>query len=811
MTPAQLRRLPEACEHELARPLLVPSPMPDCWSVSRSLVALLGGLFLSDPAWAAPPRWQSSAPGSEREKTPDGCRESATGEPGLDAALRALVFQLAEEKRPLAGVRLEGLGTLKEDILWEAIGGRPATWDAARAAILLRRLVGLGIFEQVSPVVELGPDSGPTLVVTLVEHPTVRRVVVEGLSELAPEGLLEEMLETPSREEVERRRIRIQAAVETDAEGDDPAKGEDNDAHRDGHDEALERDLSRLGPGPRKALRTLRRIFDRNRQDGFRRCPDPLPPRQWLARADEETVFPGIVWKGLPPALGRVQRRLRQRGYQLSRLEAELTADGTLTVRIDEGRTTGLEIRGVAPRLEPRVRALLGVEPGKPLVDADIEEGLDRIRAAYPFLRPHDQQLASRAEPALEELPAADGIHRYRSKERRPETGSRWYTLADGKLVVYFRARRGATETHVEELLRHTPVTSFAPGLEASARIWDPENRAHLGLELGANVNTHRAEEIPPDTQRWRFDGRVSPKVQIPDLGIAELGLEAHSLVDTADRWRISPIDSYFYSILLNRPDSEYFHREGLAAFITFHLLERLTAGVEYRRDRYRSLVSAPDIFTLFRRQETTPVTPAITPGRMGSLLVRVEYSTQAVPLHRVSPRRRDPERSILGARGDHFWTGLRTVNTVEIADPALGGDDGFEFVRLVSDSTAFFRTSGDSGLKVRGRAAGRIGSGEIPSQKREALGGWSALRGYDFKELAGDFSLLGTAEYRMDGLSLFVDAGSVRNDGAFGPVRTGVGAALNFDDDARLDFAWRTDDEAGLRPEIRLFLQRTF
>ena len=150
-------------------------------------------------------------------------------------------------------------------------------------------------------------------------------------------------------------------------------------------------------------------------------------------------------------------------------------------------------------------------------------------------------------------------------------------------------------------------------------------------------------------------------------------------------------------------------------------------------------------------------------------------------------------------------------MNTVEIADPELGGDDAFQFVRLVSDSAVFLGTGGRSGIKLRARAAGQLGDGAVPLQKREALGGWSALRGYGFKEFAGDFSLLGTAEYRLGGLSAFVDVGSVRAAGEFSDPRAGLGASLNFGDEARLDLAWRTDGEARWRPEVRLFFERTF
>jgi hypothetical protein len=768
--------------------------------VEVSFLAL--AILAATPVVAAPPRWQSSAPRPEHEerRRPEGCQETATGDAALDRVLRALVFQLADEKKPLSGVRLTGLTAVKEPALWEAIGGQPASWDAARAALVLRRLAALEIFAEITPVLEVGPAAGPTLVVTLVEHPTLSKVVFEGLGELEPEGLLEELLESPSREDVERRRVRMKAAEAirevADEVDEEVAKEKDQEIE----------DLTR---SPRQALRKLQRMFEGDaRRD--RRCPDPLPPRDWLARAEEETVFPGIIWKGLGPALERVQERMFQRGYLLSRLEAELAADGTLAVRIDEGKISRLEIRGVAPRLEPQVRTLVGIQPGEPFVESDLGESLGRIERAFPFLRPHRQTLPSRAEPQIEELPAADGVRRYRSRERPPTSRHRWFSVADGALVVHLRARRGVSDTDFREILRHTPVTNFAPGLETSARLWDPENRAHLVVDLDANVNTHRATEALPGSERWRFDGRVSPRVQVPDLKVAELGVAAYSVVDTSDRWRMGAIDSYIYSLLLNRPDSDYFRREGLTAFLTFHLLERLAAGVEYRRDSYQSLSSVPDVFTIFRRSEPPPMTPAIDGGRMGSVVIRLEYTTHPVPLHAVGSRRREPERSLLAADSEYFWSELRTVNTIEIANPGLGSDDVFDFVRLVSDSAIFLRTGGRSGIKLRARAAGQL-DGQVPLQKREALGGWSALRGYGFKELVGDFSLLGTAEYRMGGLSVFVDAGSVRSGGEFSDPRAGLGASLNLGEQARLDVAWRADGEARLRPDIRLLFERTF
>jgi hypothetical protein len=62
-----------------------------------------------------------------------------------------------------------------------------------------------------------------------------------------------------------------------------------------------------------------------------------------------------------------------------------------------------------------------------------------------------------------------------------------------------------------------------------------------------------------------------------------------------------------------------------------------------------------------------------------------------------------------------------------------------------------------------------------------------------------------------MEALSAFVDVGSLRTDGGFGSAKTGAGLALNFTDKAHIDFAWRADDQARWRPEIRLLFHRTY
>src|SRR4029079_17610921 len=48
-------------------------------------------------------------------------------------------------------------------------------------------------------------------------------------------------------------------------------------------------------------------------------------------------------------------------------------------------------------------------------------------------------------------------------------------------------------------------------------------------------------------------------------------------------------------------------------------------------------------------------------------------------------------------------------------------------------------------------------GCDRLRDVREEGLGGWSALRGYHFKEFRGRRSVLGTLEYRFDWISVLV------------------------------------------------------
>ena len=760
-------------------------------------------LALADPAAAAP----------------TGCTDPATGDPQLDDALAALTIKVGDGNRSLAAIRIAGLTTLEEAALWKVLGdqppqadGQPPQVDGQRAALVLRRLLATGLFAKVTPVLELPAAGGAVLVLEVVEHPTVRKVVFEGLSELKPDRLLQAMLKLPPAPRRSGRHSHRgdKVAVDIGAEGIDYDVDESDEAG----------DEVSVSVGPVK----LHAKEGRRSSSGGPACGDPVVPTDWLARVENDGLAPGIAWRGLAGGLERVLGKMFDLGYQMAALDAALAADGTLTVRVREGRLARLEIRGVEPRIQPRVLALLDLPVGGVFVAGELERGLRRLDQTFPFLMQRREERPTRARPGVVVAPAEGGEQRYRTEERPDERHSTWFTVKDDTVVLHLRARPANTTLNGIELVRHTPVTGFAPGLERGVRVWDPADRVHFALDLAANLNTHRADS-GTGGERWRFDWLVGPHLEVPDLRIAEAGVQLYSRVDTSDRWRINRLDSYIYSLLLRDPGSDYFHRKGLTAFLTTHFANHFVAGVEYRRDRYESLFTVPRRFALLDRidlPDEVSERVSITDGTMASLLVRLEISTLGKPsrsgrgwsgLDPIHDTYRDPERSIVRRRrGDVAWAEFHTLNTLELADPGLGGDAAFRFVRLVSDSSSFFRFGRDHGVKLRFRAAGRLSGDELPVQKQEALGGWSALRGYGWKELAaGNFSLLGTGEYRMSVFSAFVDVGSVRTASGFASPLTGLGLAFNFTDETHVAFAWRTDDRARARPEIRFLFHRNY
>lgn len=745
------------------RKLLKDEPMD---TLSTRLPLLRQLLFLVLAALLLTP-WSAAAVDPQ---PPDPCLELEEDSHAALEALTRLRITSGGNPREVREVRLTGLRSLDEARVWRLIGRRPpGPLTTEQVAMVVVRVAQSGLFRRVEPRLHVEAEEGATLELVLEEFPRLEQVQLRGLTEVSETRVLDALLRGPR---------------------------EDDD------EDAEER--------------------------GFSRCPPPLPPRQLLARRSGDRVEPGILWEGVPAALTRVMDALDDDGYLMASLQAQLTPDGVLTLEIDEGRLESLELHGVPEGMKAQVLAELDLEPGRVFTEADVEAALRRVTRRFPFLE--EGEAGPRRDPArrkvVEEQQQGQQTYRVEEGERRArrhrvtlhvdseEEEDQEFSLpfgipldwshsssdavqVEGRTArLYFDQDRTDLDTDWLELLRHTPVTGFAPGLGLTGWLYDPQNRAHLGVDASLSLNTSRSAQP--------VDFLVGPKVQLPGLFIAELGGQIYALTETSDRWRVSRIDSYLHSMIVSHPHADYYRRTGVSAFVTAHLARQFTVGAEYRNDLHASMetVVGPTFLA-----QTAHFNPSVDEGRMGSMVLRAEWSTQKVGLDQVGGRRRAPELSVV----DRDWygelePGFQTVNTAEFADPRLGGR--FQFFRVVSDNGFHLRTGDDQGLRLRVRAAG---GRDLPAQKREALGGWNALRGYDFKEFEGDLSVLAMAEYHFGFLSAFADGGTVRAATGWLAPKVGLGAAINLGSHFQVAAAWRTDERARLLPEFKAVLNRTF
>jgi hypothetical protein len=748
-----------------------------------------------------PPVTQEAPPSPPPE---DPCLAEADDEPDSEV-LGALRLSVNGENRALADVKLEGLQRLSEPVV-RALAHVPAkgTLSPEQAALVLQRLANTGLFTKVTPTVRLAEGSTPVLVVALEEQPYVSGVDITGLQKDEQRDVQDQLFRMPPYDL---------------SDDDDDDDDEDDDGTVSGVHIGVE------------GIRLHR---------SSRECLAPNPPKELLAFFDEEGRFhPGLVWKGLPEALERAQDELEDEGYVLASLDATLSPEGQLRLKVDEGKVEAVEVRGVEEDVAARVREVMGIKPGDVLLRSDLRRAESRVELEMPFLKLWDVETPPRPATHFEEVREENGGRSYRPVEEQTRRKKKrehwdddvelsWDTLAEGfkhdseeeaittvgrRVVVHARPR--GSSFNAELIPMHTQVTGFAPGLSGSLKLWDVHNRAHVTLEGALTIPLRwGGQRIPGDPERTAFQRRlnwlVGAKVEVPVVRLAEVGVQLYDFTDTNDRWRMGAIDSYIYSALLNRPDAEYFRRKGFTGFATWRFSPQWRVGAEYRRDTYDSLVSFSPPFSLFRRDSAPFPNPLVDEGRMTSVVGRLEYASDEKRAEHGSPLFRNPELSVVR----HGWdwperTAVRSLLTLEVGSPALGGGAEYRFWKLVSDSVLYVHTGHDDGLRLRVRAAG---GEDLPLQKQEALGGWSALRGYAFKEFRGDASLLASAEYRWDFIGVFADVGTVhRKELGWMDPKLGVGAQLYFGDSVHLSVAWRTDERASLSPEARLLFVRPF
>jgi hypothetical protein len=549
----------------------------------------------------------------------------------------------------------------------------------------------------------------------------------------------------------------------------------------------------------------------------------PEPGAGWLARVEDGTVRSGILRGGITGAVQRMMAGLFDAGYLMADASGTLSADGTLTIAVDEGRIGDVRLVGLEPRVHRLVLEEMRLPPGRTFLEADVTDALRRVQETLPFVRPHLETRPTRAGPLVRTSTESGGGTRFSLAEAPPVERPGVFTVAVRTLTLHFRPGL-ATRFRVlaDHLLRHTPVGGIGVGVRADFKVWDPKDRAHFRVEaFSGTVDSEALDALGEEGGEFASALRV----RVPALRIADVALEAHGAIDTSDDWRLQRQSSYLSSLLFGRPDAEYYWRSGSSLALTLQPARRLLVAADTRNDRFRSMKTLEKPPVVFRPDKPI-VNPPIDAGEWESWVFRAELLSEPVSPEQVKGLFRSPNTSIVARpRSWDMRTGYSLFATVERAVPTRDSLDRRRFTRFVGDGMLFLATSADSGLRLRGRMAG---GSSLPAHREENLGGWSALRGYDLKEFrGGDWSALGMAEYRQSWLSGFVDVGALRRPGSgwTGP-HVGLGAKVHLDHlplvghwmrkrrflpPLQVGFAWRLDGRGSLEPSVRLLVGDLF
>ena len=192
-------------------------------------------------------------------------------------------------------------------------------------------------------------------------------------------------------------------------------------------------------------------------------------------------------------------------------------------------------------------------------------------------------------------------------------------------------------------------------GIQTETKLWDPKDRIHLRLDtFGGTVDSAALETLGDERPGWRVRAGAAAAAS-RRCGSPISAWTCHGLFDTADAWRTGRQTAYLNSLLFDRPDREYYWREGASLSLTLQPIDRLLVGAEYRLDSYRSLPSLAEPATFFNHDDRF-VNPEIQEGDMGSVVLRAELAQRArdTPSRSAGcsgrPRRRSSRRSGAGA-----------------------------------------------------------------------------------------------------------------------------------------------------------------
>jgi hypothetical protein len=337
-------------------------------------------------------------------------------------------------------------------------------------------------------------------------------------------------------------------------------------------------------------------------------------------------------------------------------------------------------------------------------------------------------------------------------------------------------------------IFRYNRVEGFFLGAGSEKKFyWDGSKPISAHGSVGYGFRIHR----------WRANLGIDRQLATADA-LYEIGLEGHNSTATKDEWIMGLGENNAVALLWHEDYRDYYTRQGGSIHMARYTKEKALSTqvmLEYIVDKYSSLSNGTD-WSLFRPSHSFRTNPAIDDGVMHSVRGSLGIST-------------------LEQQRKHS-VGWNIFASAEKGGDAFKGD--FNFTQVILDVRRFQPLSTYDNLNMRVRVGSLAGDNIV--QKSFEIGGANTLPAYGFKEFAGNRMVLANVEYVLDGhmfsgiffwpssfnMIVFFDAGATDtvaaakglvegfNNIGSSQLKSDVGFALGWAENARLGFAWRTD-----------------
>lgn len=453
------------------------------------------------------------------------------------------------------------------------------------------------------------------------------------------------------------------------------------------------------------------------------------------------------LWRDAAAVASALETRYHIQGYPAARVTGSFdAATGTLVLDVDEGRLVGLEVEGLEGGAREHALEVLDLETGKVLMDRDVRRAVHRLEKAS------DGALVADTEDAytVERVP---GGGRVTVHIRR--AGTRLALSPGGPGTAGLRNR----------------VDGLAPWLGVEATIHDAASYNHTNLYARGTYGFSSK------------DPRFVVGIRRPFGGARRLtlGYEFHDITDSDDLFRNVGFEEPPALIITSAVTRDYYRRKGHEAYGFLRLFSGAHLGLSWRADDFESL-EAVSKEGLLSRKEPRP-NPFIDDGEMRSVVATLRWANRG---ELFETRRRERDSFLLRSLYDtrlEAGQDVRAEATFEVASPDLGGD--FSFRRFIGSLRAARAVTPSH--ELRARLLLGVTGGDVPLQRRFALGGLGTLRGRDVKLFTGDNAALATFEWMVrlpspfPGLVGFYDGGAAWDEADDREWKSDVGAGLEW------------------------------